>query len=310
MLKRRKITVVGAGYTGATTSLLLAQKELGDLVLLDVEELEEPTKGKALDMLQAGPLQGFNVNIVGTSDYCYTKDSDIVVITAGISRKVGMSREDLINTNAKIIRQVTAEIVSYSKECIIIVLTNPVDVMTYEVFKVANFPRNRVIGQAGVLDTARFATFIALELNVAMEDVTSIVLGGHGDKMLPLIRYSYVGGIPLTEFLPKQKIDEIVERTRKGGGEIVSLLKNGSAYYAPAAAICQMVEAILQDKRRILPAVSLLAGEYGVSDLCIGVPVILGKNGIEKVLELKLTKEEAKCFQKSVAAVRNAMSKI
>jgi len=310
LLKRRKITVVGAGYTGATTSLLLAQKELGDLVLLDVEELEEPTKGKALDMLQAGPLQGFNVNIVGTSDYCYTKDSDIVVITAGISRKVGMSREDLINTNAKIIRQVTAEIVSYSKECIIIVLTNPVDVMTYEVFKVANFPRNRVIGQAGVLDTARFATFIALELNVAMEDVTSIVLGGHGDKMLPLIRYSYVGGIPLTEFLPKQKIDEIVERTRKGGGEIVSLLKNGSAYYAPAAAICQMVEAILQDKRRILPAVSLLAGEYGVSDLCIGVPVILGKNGIEKVLELKLTKEEAKCFQKSVAAVRNAMSKI
>lgn len=308
MIKRRKISVIGAGFTGATTALMTAQKELGDVVLVDIPDNEKPTKGKALDMLEASPVQGFDANIVGTANYEDTKNSDIVVITAGIARKPGMSRDDLVSTNAKIMESVTKEIVKYSPDAIIIVLTNPVDAMTYAVFQQAGFPKNRVIGQSGVLDTARFRTFVAQELKVSVEDVTGFVLGGHGDDMVPLVRYSYAGGIPIEKLLPEDRIAAIVERTRKGGGEIVSLLGNGSAYYAPAASLVQMIEAILKDKRRILPAIAYLEGEYGYRDLFFGVPVILGGNGLEKVIELDLTDEEKQQLDRSVQSVKKVMN--
>ncbi|AGE23326.1 MULTISPECIES: malate dehydrogenase [Geobacillus] len=306
-MKRKKISVIGAGFTGATTAFLLAQKELGDVVLVDIPQLENPTKGKALDMLEASPVLGFDANIIGTSDYADTADSDIVVITAGIARKPGMSRDDLVTTNQKIMKQVTKEVVKYSPNCYIIVLTNPVDAMTYTVFQESGFPKNRVIGQSGVLDTARFRTFVAEELNISVKDVTGFVLGGHGDDMVPLVRYSYAGGIPLEKLIPKDRLDAIVERTRKGGGEIVNLLGNGSAYYAPAASLVEMVEAILKDQRRILPAIAYLEGEYGYEGIYLGVPTILGGNGIEKVIELELTEEEKAALAKSVESVKNVM---
>lgn len=307
-IKRRKITIVGAGFTGTTTALMAAQKELGDIVLVDIPDMENPTKGKALDMLEASPVQGFDVDIIGTSDYKDTEDSDIVVITAGLARKPGMSRDDLVNTNAKIMKAVTKEIVKYSPNCYIIVLTNPVDAMTYTVYKESGFPKNRVIGQSGVLDTARFRTFIAQELNVSVEDVTGFVLGGHGDDMVPLLRYSYVGGIPVEKLIPKDRLDAIVERTRKGGGEIVNLLGTGSAYYAPAASIVQMVEAILKDKKRVLPAIAYLEGEYGYEDMYLGVPTILGGNGLEKVIELDLNDDEKAALEKSAQSVKNLLN--
>jgi malate dehydrogenase len=306
-IRRRKISVIGAGFTGSTTALMLAQKELGDVVLVDIPQAENPTKGKALDMLEASPVQGFDANIIGTSNYEDTKDSDLVIITAGMARKPGMSRDDLVNINAGIVRSVTEQVVKYSPECIIIVLTNPVDAMTYEVYRTSGFPKNRVIGQSGVLDTARFRTFVAQELNVSVEDVTGFVLGGHGDDMVPLVRYSYAGGIPLEKLIPAERLEAIVERTRKGGGEIVSLLGNGSAYYAPAASLVQMAEAILKDKKRILPAVAYLEGEYGYRDLYLGVPTILGGNGLEKVIVLELTDEEKKALAKSAESVRKVM---
>ncbi|BCJ88027.1 malate dehydrogenase [Effusibacillus dendaii] len=306
-IKRSKITIVGAGFTGATTALFLAQKELGDVVLLDIPQLENPTKGKALDMLEATPVLGVDANIMGTSNYEDTKDSDIVIITAGIARKPGMSRDDLVTTNAGIVKSVTEQVVKYSPNCFIIVLSNPVDAMTYVAHKASGFPKNRVIGQSGVLDTARFRTFVAQELNVSVEDVTGFVLGGHGDDMVPLIRYSFAGGIPLDKLIPKDRIDAIVERTRKGGGEIVNLLGNGSAYYAPAASLAQMAEAILKDKKRILPSIAFLEGEYGYQNLYMGVPTLLGANGIEKVYELELTAEEKAALDKSAESVRNVM---
>jgi malate dehydrogenase len=306
-MKRKKISVIGAGFTGATTAFILAQKELGDVVLVDIPQLENPTKGKALDMLESSPVLGFDANIIGTSDYADTADSDIVVITAGIARKPGMSRDDLVTTNQKIMKQVTKEVVKYSPNCYIIVLTNPVDAMTYTVFKESGFPKNRVIGQSGVLDTARFRTFVAQELNISVKDVTGFVLGGHGDDMVPLVRYSYAGGIPLEKLIPKDRLDAIVERTRKGGGEIVNLLGNGSAYYAPAASLAEMVEAIIKDQRRILPAIAYLEGEYGYEGIYLGVPTILGGNGIEKVIELELTEEEKAALAKSVESVKNVM---
>ncbi|WP_334110698.1 malate dehydrogenase, partial [Anoxybacillus sp.] len=259
-MKRKKISIIGAGFTGATTAFILAQKELGDIVLVDIPQLENPTKGKALDMLESSPVLGFDANIIGTSDYADTADSDIVVITAGIARKPGMSRDDLVTTNQNIMKAVTKEVVKYSPNCFIIVLTNPVDAMTYTVFKESGFPKNRVIGQSGVLDTARFRTFVAQELNLSVKDITGFVLGGHGDDMVPLVRYSYAGGIPLETLIPKERLDAIVERTRKGGGEIVNLLGNGSAYYAPAASLAEMVEAIVKDQRRVLPAIAYLEG--------------------------------------------------
>ena len=305
--KRNKVSVIGAGFTGATTAFLTAQKELADVVLVDIPQLENPTKGKALDMLEASPVQGFDANITGTANYEDTAGSDIVVITAGIARKPGMSRDDLVATNEKIMRSVTKEVVKYSPDCIIIVLTNPVDAMTYAVYKESGFPKERVIGQSGVLDTARFRTFVAQELNLSVKDITGFVLGGHGDDMVPLVRYSYAGGIPLETLLPKDRIDAIVERTRKGGGEIVNLLGNGSAYYAPAASLTEMVEAILKDQRRVLPTIAYLEGEYGYEGIYLGVPTIIGGNGLEQIIELELTETEKSQLDKSVESVKNVM---
>ncbi|MBX6394288.1 MAG: malate dehydrogenase [Alicyclobacillaceae bacterium] len=308
MIRRKKITIVGAGFTGATTALLAATKELGDIVLVDIPQLENPTKGKALDMMEAGPVEGFDAHIIGTSSYEDTKDSDLVIITAGVARKPGMSRDDLVTTNAGIVKSVTEQVVKYSPNSIIIVLSNPVDAMTYVAFKTSGFPKERVLGQSGVLDTARFRTFVAMELGVSVEDVTGFVLGGHGDDMVPLVRYSYAGGIPIEKLIPKERIDAIVERTRKGGGEIVNLLGNGSAYYAPAASLVQMAEAILKDKKRILPAIAYLEGEYGYRDLYLGVPTLLGGKGLEKVIEIDLTPEEKAALDKSAESVRKVMA--
>src|SRR5690625_3462962 len=307
-IQRRKIVVIGSGFTGATTALMVAQKELGDVVLVDIPNMEKPTQGKALDMLEASPVQGFDANIIGTSNYEEIKDADIVVVTAGIARKPGMSRDDLVNTNANIMKSVAQEIKKYAPNTFILVLSNPVDAMTYTIFKETGFPKERVIGQSGVLDTARFRTFVAQERNLSIKDITGFVLGGHGDDMVPLIRYSYAGGIPLEKLISKDRLDAIVERTRKGGGEIVGLLGNGSAYYAPAAALTEMVEAILKDQRRVLPAIAYLEGEYDYSNLYLGVPVILGGNGIEKVIELDLTEEEKTALDKSVASVKEVMN--
>jgi len=307
-LARKKISVIGSGFTGSTTAFLLAQKELGDVILVDIPQMENPTKGKALDMLEASPVQGFDANITGTADYEDTKNSDIVVITAGIARKPGMSRDDLVQTNQKIMKSVAQEVEKHSPNALIVVLTNPVDAMTYTVFKESGFPKNRVIGQSGVLDTARFRTFVAQELNLSVKDITGFVLGGHGDDMVPLVRYSYAGGIPLETLIPKERLEAIVERTRKGGGEIVNLLGNGSAYYAPAAALVEMCEAILKDQRRVLPAIAYLEGEYGYEGIYLGVPVILGGNGIEKVIELELTADEKAALDKSAESVRSVMA--
>jgi malate dehydrogenase len=304
MIKRKKISVIGAGFTGATTAFMLGLKELGDVVLLDIPQLEDPTKGKALDMLEAMPVVGKDVHIIGTSSYEDTANSDLVIITAGVARKPGMSRDDLVTTNAGIVRSVTEQVVKFSPNAILIVLSNPVDAMTHVAYKVSGFPKQRVIGQAGVLDTARFRTFVAEELSVSVEDVSGFVLGVHGDDMVPLVRYSYVGGIPLERLLPKERIDAIVERTRKGGGEIVNLLGNGSAYYAPAASLVEMAEAILKDKRRLLPAIAYLEGEFGYRDLFLGVPTILGGQGIEKIVEIELLPEEKAALDKSAESVR------
>lgn len=306
-IKRKKISIIGAGFTGATTALMIAQKELGDIVLVDIPDFEKPTQGKALDMLEASPVQGFDANIIGTANYENIRDSDLVIVTAGIARKPGMSRDDLVNTNAGIMKSVAREIKKFAPESFVVVLSNPVDAMTYTMFKETGFPKERVIGQSGILDTARFRTFVAEELNLSVKDITGFVLGGHGDEMVPLVRYSYAGGIPLEKLIPKDRLDQIVERTRKGGGEIVELLGNGSAYYAPAAALTEMAEAILKDQRRVLPAIAYLEGEYGYSDLYLGVPVILGGNGIEKVIELDLTNEEKAALDKSVQSVRNVL---
>lgn len=306
-MARKKISVIGAGFTGATTAFIAASKELGDVVLVDIPQSEKPTQGKALDMAEAMPVLGTDASVIGTSDYSDTKDSDVVVITAGIARKPGMSRDDLVQTNQKVMQSVTKEVVKYSPDTIILVLTNPVDAMTYTVYKESGLPKEKVIGQSGVLDTARFCTFVAEELDVSVKDVKGFVLGGHGDDMVPLIRYSSVGGVPLTKLLSEDKIEEIVERTRKGGAEIVGLLGNGSAYYAPAASIVQMTEAILKDQKRLLPAIAHLDGEYGYEGLYLGVPVILGEKGVERIVELDLTDSEKADLQVSKESVEKVM---
>lgn len=305
--KRKKISVIGSGFTGATAAFLLAQKELGDVVLVDIPQMEDPAKGKALDMAEAGPVIGYDSNVIGTADYADTKDSDLVIITAGIARKPGMSRDDLVQTNQKIMKSVTAEIVNYSPDSTILVLTNPVDAMTYTVFKASGFPKERVIGQSGVLDSARFRTFVAQELNLSVKDISGFVLGGHGDDMVPLVRYSYAGGIPLETLISKDRLDEIVDRTRKGGAEIVNLLGNGSAYYAPAASLVEMAEAIIKDQRRVLPAIAYLEGEYGMDGIYLGVPTILGAGGIEKIFEIDLNEEEKALLDKSAESVKAVM---
>lgn len=307
VIRRRKIAVIGAGFTGATTALMLAQHELGDVVLIDVPQLEDKTKGKALDMQQAGPIQGYDCTIVGTSDYEAAQGSDLVIITAGIARKPGMSRDDLVSTNAGIVKSVCEKVKQHCPDAYVLILSNPVDAMTYAAFQSLGFPKNRVIGQSGVLDTARYFTFIAKELDVSVEDIQGAVLGGHGDDMVPLVRYTNVGGIPISKLLSQERIDAIVQRTRVGGGEIVSLLGDGSAYYAPAASLVRMAEAILKDKKRVLPAIAYLEGEYGYDHLFMGVPVVLGGDGIERVIELELTPEEKAQLDKSAQSVRQVI---
>ncbi len=298
---RKKVTVVGGGNVGATAAQRIAERDYADVVLVDV--VEGMPQGKALDLAQSGPVLGYDSAVTGANSYETTANSDIVVITAGIARRPGMTRDDLLRTNMGIMRSVVSEVVASSPNSILLVVSNPLDAMVYHAHKLSGFPKERVVGMAGVLDTARMRTFIAQELNVSVEDVNAYVLGGHGDTMVPLVRYTTVGGIPLENWLPQDRVEAIVQRTRDGGGEIVSLLKTGSAYYAPSAAVLQMVDSILLDKRRIVPAAAYLEGEYGVNGVFIGVPVILGANGVEKVIELELTDEEQTGFQKSVDAV-------
>jgi malate dehydrogenase len=299
---RKKITVVGAGNVGATCAQRLAERGYADIVLVDI--IEGMPQGKALDILESGPVVGFDSNVIGTNSYADTAGSDIAIITSGVPRKPGMSRDDLVLTNMKIVKGVTEELVKASPNCIIIVVANPLDAMAQLAFKVSGFPRNRVIGMSGILDTARFRTFLAQELGVSVEDVAAYVLGGHGDTMIPLTRMATVGGVPVTEVLPEETISKIVERTVKGGGEIVALLKTGSAFYAPSAGVVQMVDAIILDKQNILPCAAYLDGEYGINGVFVGVPAKLGKNGIEQIIEIKLMPEEEAALKKSVDAVR------
>jgi malate dehydrogenase len=299
---RRKVSVIGAGNVGATCAFRIAEKGYADIVLLDI--IEGLPQGKGLDMLEATPIIDSDVKIMGTNDYEETADSDIVVVTSGASRKPRMSRDDLVLANMKIVQEVTEKVVQYSPNCMIIVVTNPLDAMTQLALHISKFPRNRVFGQSGILDSARFRTFIAQELNVSVKDVSTCVLGGHGDTMVPITRLCTVGGVPITELLSKEKIDRLVERTVKGGGEIVSLLKTGSAFYAPAAATAQMVDVIILDKKEILPCATYLEGEYGINGVVVGVPVKLGKKGIEQIIELELTPEEGAALKKSANAVR------
>ncbi len=304
---KNRVTVVGAGNVGATTAHWLAAMNIADVVLLDIPQMEKMPMGKALDLMQAGPVFGFDTQVVGTNDYGDTQSSDVVVVTAGVPRKPGMTREDLVQTNQRIITDVMNKALSASPNAIFIVVTNPLDTMVYLALKVSGLPRERLFGQAGVLDSARFRTFIARELKVSVENVQASVLGGHGDEMVPLVRYSTVAGVPISELLPAERIAAIVERTRKGGGEIVELLKT-SAYYAPGAAVSKMVEAILKDKKLIVPASAYLQGEYGLNDICFGVPVKLGASGIEQIFEYKLNDEERAMFDKSVSLIRGSMS--
>lgn len=305
---KNKITVVGAGNVGATAAQLAAYKELGDIVLIDI--VEGIPQGKGLDLLESGPIEQFSAKIIGTNDYKDTANSDVVVITAGIPRKPGMSRDDLIGTNAKIVQSVVEQILQHSPNTILIVVTNPLDIMAYLAKKVSGFPKNRVIGMAGVLDSARFRAFIAEELNVSMEDTQAMVLGGHGDSMVPLPRYSTVSGITITELLSSEQIEKLADRTRKGGGEIVSYLKTGSAYYSPGASIVQMVESIIRDKKRILPCAAYLEGEYGIEGLFVGVPVKLGSDGIEEIIQLKLTDEESNALKASADSVKATLAEL
>ncbi len=299
---RSKVSVIGAGNVGATTAQRIQELGYADVVLVDV--VEDLPQGKALDMLESGPVSGSDANIIGSNGYAETAGSDVVVITAGIARRPGMSRDDLLLTNMKITSSVTEEVVRHSPNCIIIAVTNPLDAMVQNVFETSGFPRNRVFGMAGVLDTARYRTFIAQELDVSVEDVQALVLGGHGDDMVPLVRYTTVGGIPVSELMAEEKVDQLVERTRQGGGEIVALLKAGSAYYAPSAAITQMVEAVLLDKKRILPGCAYLEGEYGINGLCVGVPVKLGAGGMEQIIQISLTEDERAALNASAASVQ------
>jgi malate dehydrogenase len=305
---RKKITIVGAGNVGATAAHWVASKELGNVVLIDV--LEGIPQGKGLDLLEAMPVEKRDSFVLGTNDYADTANSDIVVITAGIARKPGMSRDDLLNTNFKIMQDVIAKVVANSPNCILIVVSNPLDAMAQAAFKLSKFSRNRVIGMAGVLDSSRFRTFIAQELNVSVENVTAFVLGGHGDTMVPLPRYSTVAGIPITELIPKDRLDAIVQRTRDGGAEIVKYLKTGSAYYAPSAAAVEMAESILKDKKKVLPCAAYLEGEYGINGLYVGVPVKLGERGIEQIYQIKLTAEEQAMLNKSASAVKELVDVI
>jgi len=307
---RAKITIVGAGNVGATTAHWCAAAELGDIVLVDIPAAKKMPMGKALDLMEASPIVGFDSNITGATDYGPTENSDVIVVTAGIPRKPGMSRDDLLSTNAKIVSSVAGEIKNSSPGAVVIVVSNPLDAMVQQMLKATGFPANRVIGQAGVLDTARYRTFLAMELGVSVEDVSALLMGGHGDTMVPMPSCTSVGGIPVTRLMDRNRLDEIVDRTRKGGAEIVGLLETGSAYYAPAAACAQMVEAIVRDKKRVLPCAAYCDSEYGVGGYYVGVPVILGAGGVEKILELELEADEKSAFDHSVNAVKELVAKM
>lgn len=303
-----KISIIGAGAVGATAAQRIAEKELGDIVLIDI--VEGLPQGKALDLMEAGPLCGYDSKITGTNDYADIDSSDIVVVTAGIARKPGMTREDLLKINAKIIKDVSANIVKYAPDSVIITVTNPLDIMTYHAMKTTGFPPNRVFGMSGVLDAGRFATFIAMEVGCSIRDINAMVLGGHGDMMVPLPGFTTVSGVPITELMPASAVTRLIGRTVNGGAEIVNLLKTGSAFYAPSAAVTNMVEAVIKDTKRILPACAYLNGEYGKKDIYLGVPVKLGKHGIEEIIELKLTAEEQKALDMSADAVISGISSL
>jgi malate dehydrogenase len=302
---RKKISIIGAGFVGSTTAHWLAAKELGDIALLDV--VEGIPQGKALDLYEASPIEGYDVRVEGTNDYADTANSDVIVVTSGAPRKPGMSREDLIKVNADITRSCISQAAPLSPNAVIIMVNNPLDAMTYVAAETSGFSKNRVFGQAGVLDSARYRTFLAMEIGVSVEDIQAMLMGGHGDEMVPLPRYTTVAGIPITEFVTAERLEAIVTRARKGGGEIVNLLKTGSAYYAPAAATAQMVEAVLKDKKRVLPCAAYMNGEYGLSDMYFGVPVVLGAGGVEKVIELSLDEAERAQLDASAAAVRSTI---
>ena len=308
MSGRKKITVVGAGMVGATAAHWAASKELGDVCLIDI--VEGMPQGKGLDLMEASPIEGFDANIVGTNDYADTKDSDVVIITAGLPRKPGMSRDDLVAKNTEIVKSVTEQVAAYSPQAKLIIVSNPLDAMVYVAHKVSGFPTNQVMGMAGVLDAARFRTFIAMELKVSVKEVNAFVLGGHGDTMVPLPRFTTVAGVPLPELLSAERIEALVDRTRKGGGEIVGLLKTGSAFFAPSAAAVQMAESIIKDKKRILPCAAYCDKEYSVGGYYVGVPVKLGAGGVEEVMEINLNDDERAQFQSSVDAVKELVQKI
>lgn len=299
---RPKISVIGAGNVGATCALRLAEMELADIVLVDI--VEDMPQGKALDMMETGPVVGYDVNITGTNGYEETADSDIVVITSGIPRKPGMSRDDLVSTNTKIVKSVTEQVAAKSPNSIIIVVANPLDAMTYVAHKVSGFPRERVMGMAGVLDSARFRAFISMELGVSVDNIHAFVLGGHGDDMVPLAKYTTVAGVPITELMSEERVEALIDRTRKGGAEIVKLLKTGSAYYAPAASAAEMCEAILKDQKKILPCCVLAQGEYGIDNIFVGLPVKLGSEGLESIFQIELTKSESEELQTSAGRVK------
>jgi malate dehydrogenase len=301
-----KVSIIGAGMTGATTAHWLAERELADIVLIDV--VEGMPQGKALDLLEAMPIAGKDVKIIGSNDYEATKNSDIIVITAGLARKPGMSRDDLLSANAAIVGKATTETLKYSPDAIYIVLTNPLDTMAYLTMKTGHLPPQRVIGQAGILDSARMRAFVALETGVSVENISCYVLGGHGDEMVPLTKHSNIAGIPLRDYLSPEKLEAIVNRTRKGGGEIVNLLKTGSAFYAPAAALSQMVEAILKDRHLIVPCAAYMQGEYGLNDMFFGVPVQIGRKGIERIIEYQLDDDEKAAFEQSAESVKDSIS--
>lgn len=299
---RKKITVIGAGHVGEVCAQRIAEMELGDVVLLDI--VEGMPQGKGLDIYQSGPVIGFDSRIKGTNSYEDTANSDVIVITAGLPRKPGMSRDDLLKANEEIVSVCAKESGKFSKDGIMIIVSNPLDAMCEVARRVTGFPKERVFGMAGILDTARMRTFLSMELNISVESITALVLGGHGDTMVPIVRYTTVQGIPISEFLPKEKIDAIVDRTRKGGGEIVALLKTGSAYYAPSAAVAEMVEAIVKDKKKLLPCAVYVEGEYGFKGIYLGLPAIIGEKGVEKIVELKLNKEEKEALKKSANSVK------
>lgn len=300
---RKKVAIIGAGHVGECTAMYLAEKNIADIVLVDI--IEDMPKGKGLDLLQTGPVRGYDVNVIGSNDFADMKGADLVVQTAGLPRKPGMTREDLITSNAKVVEACAKEVKKHCPDAFYLIVTNPLDIMTYHAQKITGFPHNKVFGQAGILDSTRFRAFVAMELGVSMTDIQAMVLGGHGDTMVPLPSYTTVAGVPITELIPKDRIAAISERTSKGGGEIVKLLKTGSAYYAPAAAVTEMVDAVLSDRKRLFPCSAYCAGEYGIKDIYIGVPIILGTGGVEKIIELKLNKEDLGSLQKSAATYKD-----